>query len=330
VTVTEAEAHEAGTCSNDECPYAETGECALGKSPLDCDYFHLDEPDEEGASLAVDVDEVRLPSADALTSVTLYRVLMRRQASIVVPLGHVEAGKTTLIAVIFEHLAAGRLGGWSLAGSCTVIGFGRRSHLAMTRSGRSTADTDHTSVDSSEEYLHIDARSTETDSIVSVVFADISGENVRQQVIGPNDPVVEAAIGIADHIPVFVDGALVGEPKRLQDAIRQAQDILWTIDAVARRPEAQVCLVITKADLAPSVDLDEVARAVRIGGPPWAADLPAFATAARSVGDLPPGSGASAFFGHVARRREVAMVATWLPLEVPDASPLVADFWSAP
>src|ERR1044072_2262514 len=88
-----------GSCSHD-CDANRGGPCAEGHEPIDCPYWELTDAVEE-TPVVPPIRRVALPDGEALRSTELERVTRSCPTSIVVPLGRVRAGKTTLIALSY-------------------------------------------------------------------------------------------------------------------------------------------------------------------------------------------------------------------------------------
>lgn len=240
-----------GSCSVAECSAATDGQCFQGNdSPLDCPEFELIAADEDA-----EPEDGRAPSTVlpvphgyGLRPGDLHHVLRREFPTWVVPLGTVEAGKTTLLAVLFEQLSGGRMRRWSYVSSATTFGFAQRSHYASMRSGRDRAGTPRTSGAAGSEVLHVRCRAEEQ-SPQSFLFADVSGEHVDELVRGGerHEALVNAATR-ADVVLILIDGALAAEPGSRQSAIRHAVDIVHVTPELPIRADAQVAIVLTKVD----------------------------------------------------------------------------------
>jgi hypothetical protein len=284
-TPPDAEDAHVGTCSFPGCTAAaEDGECANGKTPIDCEHFALadrtsDQHDDEEAG----DNQVVLPSSEGLRPRDLDRVLNRQPASFVVPLAHSEAGKTTLFTLAFEFLTSARFERWRFVSSETLMGFARRRYYTSTKSGRNVPATDRTSRDASDQWLHVDARRTETDEVRSVLFADISGELVEDLVSGSLDPMLAAALLRADHVLIVIDGAAIADPAKRQNAIREAREILWMLRKVDTPPSARISFALTKVDLLEAEDdTSQIFEQIANGFPELGAGTSTFTTADRT------------------------------------------------
>ena len=96
-----------GSCSNPECTVNDGGKCVLGKELLDCEFYELT---VVGEPLGVESDTrtIPLPDGEALRADELEQILADHPVSMVVPLGMLRAGKTTLMCLIFDQVRTRR------------------------------------------------------------------------------------------------------------------------------------------------------------------------------------------------------------------------------
>ena len=103
-----------GTCSIDGCAANEGGACSKGHDDkIDCEFYELTEV-EAPVPVEVAVARISLPDGEALRPDEIERALRSHPISMVVPLGRVKAGKTTLIAVSYHLVRSRRLPRWKI------------------------------------------------------------------------------------------------------------------------------------------------------------------------------------------------------------------------
>ena len=113
-----------GHCVREGCPANDGGACALGIDPvLDCEEYQLVGDEKEEGEPASASNVYRFHSGEALLPTELDRVLAGLRPSIIVPLGEIEAGKTTLIALMYQRLCSRTMDRWRYSGSATSVGF---------------------------------------------------------------------------------------------------------------------------------------------------------------------------------------------------------------
>lgn len=326
-----------GTCSQEGCSAAEGGACAQGhEDKIDCEFYEL--VTLEGAPQAeVTVPTISLPDGEALRSDELERVLGRHPAAIVVPLGRVGAGKTTLITLAYLLLRSRRLSGWAFTGSETLIGLARRAHDASFASEREVPVTPRTGKPESGQYIHLGIRATASDATHPVLVADISGEHVEAFVDGELPESIIKTIRRADHIPLVVDGRQLADPKTRALAVFQARALLLALKKQLPPGDGRLLVVVTKGDLlATLADLDNVIASITNGT--IAEGAPHFVTADRASterdSDSQPlvtlGQGIEEFVTYIANRREIrASGTTASRMPQPWPSPILQRMWSS-
>jgi len=312
------------------------GECKQGHDDLlDCEFYELTEADDEPAPSPPAIRRIDLPSGEALQANELERVLAGHSASVVVLLGRVGAGKTTLISLAYHLLGSRRLPDWSFAGSKTIVGLARRSHYASFASNRTVPTTARTERWASGLYLHLGMRRQSDDVRAELLLVDVSGEDVVDFSNGKAEPVVQKALRRANHIIIVVDGAEIADVNTRSLAVFQSRTLLKMLEKQELSDPAQVCVVITKSDLLVGNEMNEVFDAISRGT--LAEGSPGFVTADResvsSDGSDPKvmrGDGVNALVGHIAvgQLAETAIdPVTALP---PQPSPLLRRLWTAP
>ncbi len=124
-------------CSEADCKVAETGRCMDGLDPATCPKHTVAE-----APLEVEVEETEaeveaeeslqekpgLPihSGEALGAVEARVVTRSVPSTLILAMGGVGCGKTTLLASMYERLRLARTTSFRFRGSRTLIGFERR------------------------------------------------------------------------------------------------------------------------------------------------------------------------------------------------------------
>lgn len=142
----------------------------------------------EGASL-------NAGSCDAL--------LRQRGGTVVGIVAGPDAGKTTMIATIYELLHRRKLDGYCFAGSETLRGYEERCHLARVASNREKPDTFRTPTQAKLNFTHLRIRTAT--AVTDVVFSDRSGEHFDNVLNQPAQLSEFAELVRADVILVLVE-----------------------------------------------------------------------------------------------------------------------------
>ena len=214
------------------------------------------EPDEEPHS---EVSARPLVTSDAALTFTQARSLTsRRGARLVLFMGEIGAGKTTLMVETWTWLVAhGPLAGHRLAGSRTALAFEERAFLSRLEAGLSKPDTPRTH-EEDDGLLHL--RIARADGArVELLLGDFSGEHFERIRQGTEllDELPWASR--ADRIAVLVDGAAIGcgggeRELAFNHACRQ---LFALVRSQAVAPTARLAVVLVKDDLHDDQTLDE-------------------------------------------------------------------------
>lgn len=224
-------------------------------------------------------------SGKALTSVEATEVLLARKAELVVFVGDVDVGKTTLIAALYESLVAGKIDGFAFAGSLSLIGFESRSFLSTAASGSEMEDTPRTSRDTDHILLHLAARDAGGKNN-DLLLADVSGEHAKNLLLFDESGDYAPLFRSASRVLLLVDGEKLVEKKFRNLALTNAGTLMRAIvESPELRSGAALEVVVTKWDLCNSVDgLDDELAALTSLGKGLGVSVPVRVTAARPKG----------------------------------------------
>lgn len=199
------------TCAQADCKVAEGGPCLEGfEQPLgSCPHYgkpRLVKP--ATVSTPAPVLGVALPSGETLDLEGVFSITRNTLCRIVVVAGSEDAGKTTLIASLYERFQRGPVGGYSFGGSHTTLGFERRCHLARAACRGLSPDTTRTPLGAGQRFLHLAiAHSDRPTQRRDLIISDVSGEFFRQARDSREEARKLAFVGRADHFVLLLDGA---------------------------------------------------------------------------------------------------------------------------
>lgn len=204
-------------------------------------------------------------SGQALTVSEATGVLVSDNAEVVVLIGEVDAGKTTLLASTYEQLIAGRLDGWQFAGSSSLLGFESRSYLATAASGRSTEDTAHTSRSTEQLLLHLAVRD-DKGATRQLLLADVSGEHAKGLRLFDDPGDYAVLLRAATRVLLLVDGAQLTQARDQNLTLANTGTLLRAIaQSGDLRPGTPLDIVVTKWDLCSEASgLDDELERLRI------------------------------------------------------------------
>jgi hypothetical protein len=195
--------------------------------------------------------DIAIPSSESLTTEDVTAFMCSQPATIIVLLGDRDSGKSTLICSIYDRFLHGSFAGFDSCGIRTITGLERRAHLERTDSGRSTPDTQHTSIAEGLQYFHFPVTSTKNvgprhDFIIS----DRAGELYKNA--RGNSVLVDQLIELpsADFVVILLDGARLAELATRAGAFYSVrQSLQMFLDRGALDKSCRIQIVTTKIDL---------------------------------------------------------------------------------
>ena len=123
---------------------------------------------------------ITLPSGDALTANDAHRLTSGAQSTVVMLVGMVKSGKTTVLAEIFERFRLGPFAGHLFAGTRTIMGFERVCHYARAASQGEVEDTGRTVRGIENNLLHLDLVHQDSRARKRLLISDLSGEDFQE------------------------------------------------------------------------------------------------------------------------------------------------------
>ncbi|KKN14733.1 hypothetical protein LCGC14_0993150 [marine sediment metagenome] len=150
--------------------------------------------------------DVPLPVGEALRPSEATRITCSVPTNVIVLGGAEKGGKTTLISSLYERFVLGPFSEYSFAGSATLMGFEKISHLGRTLSGRTEPDTDRTPLASSRLMYHLRLRCQRESRHQDLLFVDLSGEEF-DDICNSSDACHDLhVIRRADYFILLIDG----------------------------------------------------------------------------------------------------------------------------
>jgi hypothetical protein len=201
----------------------------------------------------------------ALTPAEANLVLGQFPAEVIVAVAEVEAGKTTLLAAIYESLCRGSMPGFAFDGSRSLLGFESRSFDATRASGNDDHKTGRTSRDAARTLLHLAVRDS-TGCRRHLLMADVSGEHARNLVEFGEAGDYGVLLRAATRVLVLLDGAKLLTQVDQNATLSRARVLIRALaEGDDLCDEVPVELVVTKWDKCSAADglEDELARLLR-------------------------------------------------------------------
>ena len=241
-------------CSNGDCNYASDGKCVEGYELEDCPHLKplaVDDIDEAPRSAAPPPPAPRmlsLHSGETLDHAEASTLQRRRRSRVIGMIAPNDAGKTSLIACVFDLLQVGSIDGIGFSGSSTLIGFEKACHDAREASRRPLPHMERTTVGVDAKFFHLDLRDAR-DELVSLFVGDRSGEDY----LAATDEVSRAGeffeLRRADTVALLANGRHLVEPEfRHQAKAMTFQVVDALIESGAIRSGCRLAIVLTKQD----------------------------------------------------------------------------------
>ena len=236
-------------CSNSDCKVGQTGKCVEGLVLDKCPHYGKpSQPRAAAEIVAAEAQAMLLPSGDLLTVGDANEVLRRGGSRVIAMVGPKEAGKTTLIASVFELFLRGAIEPYRFSSSRTLYAFERSCHPSRAISQNVVPKTERTLL-TDVHFYHLATRKNGA-AIVDLLFADRNGEDYRASVDDPSTASGFAEIARADTITFLVDGRqlldLTTRSSITSEVVATAQAL---IDGGAIVGFPRCAIVLTKVDL---------------------------------------------------------------------------------
>lgn len=241
-----------GVCINalefDECPDIIAGDAEI----IALDAAAVETAEVQPSPLATNV-------GDSLDADRCDTVLRRTGAHLIGIVAGPEAGKTTLVATIYEMLHRGMIDNLGFAGSETLRGYEERAFLSRLASNSSKPDTERTKFREKLSFTHL--RIAKGEERFDALFSDRSGEHFDNVVNKPADISGFEELARADRLWIVVDLQQLKEDGHVLKA--HLRRVVMAMAASDLFDGKHVAVVATKADLfVQPEDLDAITASV--------------------------------------------------------------------
>lgn len=238
-------------CSNPHCRIAETGKCVEGLERSACGNFgkQLQEVEDPSPNVGATSEMVALPIADRL-KVGEVRALLRRHSSRVIAIvGPHDAGKTSLIASLYDQFQQGPVGESHFRQSKTLHAFEQACHDARAASERGIPHSERTKRGEIGFY-HLGVMSKRSGRAINLILGDRAGEEYRD---AGDDLSVTAdfvEVARADVVTVLVDGERLSDNAHRHNVRSDFLLILQALSESGVLPlRSRLAVVLTKLDV---------------------------------------------------------------------------------
>lgn len=192
---------------------------------------------------------MNLRRAETLTFAEAAEVLRARWSRVVAVVGPSNAGKTSLIASIYDSFQRGPSGSVVFARSRTLHALELACHDARAASLRGVPHSPHTPHGEARFY-HLEVRVDGAPEDIALLIGDRAGEEYREATDTPVVAQTYLEVRRADTIILLVDGRRLVDPLDRFNVKSEAILLLrGLVDGCATYPEQRLVIVLTKLDL---------------------------------------------------------------------------------
>lgn len=240
-------------CANPDCRVAEDGKCVEGFELGTCPHYGHAATDNGHVDIELDAltahDCIGLPGSDTLTLDQTAGLLRASATRIIAIIGPSDAGKTSLIANLYDLFQEGPVAGVGFARSQTLHAFEQACHDARAASRRCVPHINRTPL-GEVRFYHLHLGGGAAGDGFALALGDRAGEQYR----GAADDISVASslheISRADSLTFLVDGERLldtGARHNMRSEIKKILQAL--IEGGAVSVGQRLGIVLTKMDL---------------------------------------------------------------------------------
>lgn len=239
-------------CANPDCNVATDGRCVEGFADIDtCPQFGK-VPSAQSDARPSEIEQPRpgvpLSPSKTLALADAEAVLRNRTSRAIAIVGPHDAGKTSLIAGLYDLFQNGPVQEFAFARSLTLQSFERACHDSRAASRNHVPHMERTQR-GEVRFYHLDLIDQTTEGRAALLLGDRAGEEYFETLDDPDTAASFPELRRSDTVTVLVDG-----DKLLHLGLRHnvKSDVRMTlqafIDAGAVKPWQRLALVLTKLD----------------------------------------------------------------------------------
>lgn len=291
-------------CANPDCRVAQDDKCVEGFDIGSCPHYGHAPAEAEDDDTEVDeeaiTDGVGLLGADTLTLQEAARLLRAGAARIIAIIGPLDAGKTSLIASLYDLFQEGPVAGVEFARSRSFHAFEHTCHDARAASRRGVPHINRTPR-GEVRFYHLDVGGGAAGDALALALGDRSGEEYREAADDVSIVTSFPEVQRADSLTLLVDGERLLDAGARHNLCSEITMILQAlIDGGAVKVGQRLALVLTKIDLVQAshdqaraeTDFEQLlAQIERLFGGEFSTIKPFRVAASPRSADLPRGTG---------------------------------------
>lgn len=240
-------------CASPDCQVAVDGRCIEGfPDTADCPQFGripiVPIATTPGAYPAPK-NGVALQASTTLSVDEADIVVKERPSRVIAIAGPHSAGKTSLIAGLYDLFQLGQVGNVAFVQSFSLHAFEQAAHDSRAASRRTTPNTPRTER-GEVRFYHLELVDTDSGAVPSVLLSDRAGEEYLETRSNPVSAQEFPELRRADVLTLLIDGQRLldaGRRHNLRSEIRQTLQAF--VESGVVRPTQRLALVLTKLDV---------------------------------------------------------------------------------
>lgn len=235
-------------CSNKDCRIAEDGKCVEGLARDVCPNFGHEPAAVESDGEVDEPETWSLSAAERLSKKGAAAILRRDTGRVVAIIGPHDAGKTSLIAGLYDLFQDGPINDFQFSGSQTLHAFEISCHDARDASGRTVPHINRTPLGDAE-FFHLGIDHMPNGIRVALLIGDRAGEDYLSAANNVQAVCEFFEVKRADTLTFLVDACRLLDPvsrhQARNEVLRTAQAM---VDGGATSAKQRVAVVLTKVD----------------------------------------------------------------------------------
>lgn len=235
-------------CANPDCRIGETGKCVEGMETDKCPHFGR--APQEATKTADQVSNgIGLPAGGTLSIADASKLLRAGEGRVIAVVGPSDAGKTSLIASLYDLFQDGPIAGVEFSGSLSLHELEHVCHDARAASRRGTPHINRTPR-GEVKFYHLEVAGGAAGNRLALALGDRAGEEYRSAIDDISVVTGFAEIARADSLTLLVDGERlldVGARHNLRSNLTLMLQAMIEGGAISGRP--RLAIVLTKFDL---------------------------------------------------------------------------------
>lgn len=242
------------SCTIEGCKVAETGKCLEGYKLDECPHLQLagDSPppaDDDVEQDAPRITTMTLHAGDTLNVEQAAQVQRRHRSRTVAFVGPNDAGKTSLIASIYDLFQEVALEDYKFAGSSSLFAFERTCHETRAASKLDEAATEHTTLDGQTHFYHLDLFDRNRGEVLALLLGDRAGENYRSIVNDLSNAEAYIELSRVGTVALLVNGEQLADPRRRHATLSTSRQMVNAlIEAGVVGASHRIALILAKND----------------------------------------------------------------------------------